>query len=142
MDKKEEQYLESIEQVIERFGTIQRNFVLDKTGVRAIINFIEQFEGKRPFFELDDPVVLKGKAAAYKVIEELSKQVDYLKQLEYPSVWESFHKVLVESIEEQLNGYNEMIKVFEDSKLKHIETGHKMVSKGMNILQGGKRSDD
>lgn len=142
MDKKEEQYLENIEQVIERFGTIQRNFVLDKTGVRAIINFIEQFEGKHPFFELDDPVVQKGKAAAFKVIEELGKQVNYLKQLESPSNWESFHKVLVKSIEEQLNGYNEMIKVFEDSKLEHIEIGHKMVNKGMNILQGGNRSDD
>jgi len=141
MDKNEEKYLGNIEQVIERFGTIQRNFVLDKTGVRAIINFIEQFEGRHPFFELDDPVVKKGKAAAYRVIEELDKQVTYLKKLKYPENWEKFHKVLVESIEIQLNGYQEMVKVFEDSKLEHIEEGHKMVNEGMNILQGGNRSD-
>ena len=141
MDAKEEKYLGSIERVIERFGTIQRNFVLDKTGVRAIINFIEQFEGRRPFFELDDPVVQKGKSAAEKVIKELNQQVDYLRNLEYPENWEKFHKVLVESIEIQLDGYREMVKVFEDSKLDHIEKGHEMVNKGMKILQGGNRSD-
>lgn len=139
MDEKEEKYLTEIEQVIERFGTIQRNFVLDKTGVRAIINFIEQFEGHRPFFELDDPVVEKGRAAAFKVMEELSRQLEYLKNMEYPPVWEKFHKTLVDSIRIQLEGYREMTKVFEDCNLKHVEEGRDLVNQGMNLLQGGKK---
>jgi len=141
MDNKEDKYLATIEQVIEHFGTIQRNFVLDKTGVRAIIVFIEQFEGRRPYFELNDPVVEKGKAAAYRVIKELSGQLDFLMKLECPDNWKKFHGKLVESLEIQLEGYKEMVKVFEDSRLEHIESGHNLVNKGVGILQCGNRSE-
>lgn len=139
MDNKEKVYIERIEEIIEQFGTIQRNFVLDKAGIRAIINFIEQFQGRRPFFELDDPVVQKGKSAAYKVIDELSKQLKSLDSMEYPTDWSQFHNSLVRSIRIQLDGYREMVKVFEDSNLIHISEGQEIVNRGMDILRSGKK---
>jgi len=139
MDNKEKAYIESIEGIIEQFGTIQRNFVLDKAGIRAIINFIEQFQGRRPFFELSDPVVQKGKVAANKVIKELSKQLKSLDSLKCPDNWSQFHNSLVKSISIQLDGYREMVKVFEDSNLLHISEGQEIVNRGMDILRSGKK---
>ena len=54
----EKRYMEKIESVIDQFGTIQRNFVLDKSGIRAIVKFIQDFAGAPPSFSLDDPVIL------------------------------------------------------------------------------------
>lgn len=139
MDQMEKKYLSGIEEAIESFGTIQRNFVLDKTGVRAVINFIEQFEGHRPLFDMDDPVVIKGRLAAQKVVEELTKQLKFLEKLEYPADWEQFHKTLLESIQLQLEGYREMTKVFEDCNLEHVEKGRDLVNSGMNLLQSEKK---
>jgi hypothetical protein len=142
MDAKEKKYLKAIEQVIENFGTIQRNFVLDKTGIRAIIKFIEDLEGRRPFFELDDPVVQKGKTAAKKVIDELTVQLDLLKEMEPPQPWTQFHQTLIESIKFQLEGYKEMSQVFEDSNMNHILEGQEMVNRGMKILEGGTKKEE
>jgi hypothetical protein len=142
MDAKEKKYLKSIEQVIESFGNIQRNFVLDKTGIRAIIKFIEDLEGRRPFFELDDPVVQKGKTAAKRVIDELSVQLDTLEKMTPPKPWEQFHSSLVESIKLQLEGYKEMSLVFEDSNMNHILEGQDMVNRGMKILEGGSKKEE
>ncbi|MCE1245732.1 MAG: hypothetical protein LWY06_03715 [Firmicutes bacterium] len=139
MENHEERYLEQIENLIRNISAVQRKFVLDKSGVRAIINFIEQIEGIRPFFELDDPVLQKGKAAALNVTKELSRQLEEISQLTPPPAWENFHATLLESIGMQLKGYGEMVKVFEDSDLKHIEDGQKLVDMGMKILQGGKK---
>lgn len=141
MEERESSYLESIEKVIESFGTIQRNFVLDKTGIRAIIKFIEDFEGRRPFFELDDPVVQKGRLAARRVIEELATQLDCLKHLSPPPLWGQFHDSLIESIALQIDGYREMYLVFEDSDMEHIIRGQEKVSKGMQILEGGNKKE-
>jgi hypothetical protein len=142
MDAKEKKYLKAIEQVIENFGNIQRNFVLDKTGIRAIIKFIEDLEGRRPFFELDDPVVQKGKVAAKRVIDELSVQLESLIKMEPPKPWEQFHGTLVESIKLQLEGYKEMSLVFEDSNMSHILEGQELVNRGMNILEGGTKKEE
>jgi len=139
MDECEKKYIGEIEKIIERFGTIQRNFILDKTGIRAIIKFIEDLEGRPPFFELDDPVVQKGKAAADKVIRELSTQLSALEALEAPKRWKEFHSSIVNSIRLQLEGYREMALVFEDSNMDHISYGQQMVNSGMKILEGGSR---
>ena len=139
MKDDEKKYLSEIEKVIENFGTIQRNFVLDKSGIRAIIKFIEDLEGRRPFFELDDPVVRKGKTAAERVINELSEQLKILENLSAPPPWEQFHESLVESIRTQLEGYREMALVFEDSDMDHIVDGQDIVNRGMKILEGGEK---
>jgi hypothetical protein len=141
MDENEKKYLDGIEKVIESFGTIQRNFVMDKTGIRAIIKFIEDLEGRRPFFELDDPVVQKGKTAVIRVIEELTGQLNTLKDLLPPSPWKQFHHSLIESIRIQLEGFKEMSLVFEDSDMDHIVDGQDLVNRGMKILEGGARKE-
>lgn len=132
--------MEQIERIIESFGQIQRNFVLDKSGIRAIVKFIEDFAGAPPTFSLDDPVILKGKQAAFKVIEELSKQLDELEKIEAPEVWRRFHESLISSIKLQLQGYKEMTRVFEDSDITHLSQGQELVNKGMGILEGGARA--
>lgn len=139
MKEEEQKYLSQLEKVIENFGTIQRNFVLDKSGIRAIIKFIEDLEGRRPFFDLDDPVVQKGKAAANRVIEALSGQLQILEDLQAPPMWKKFHDSLVESIRTQLEGYREMSLVFEDSDMDHVTDGQEMVNRGMKLLEGGKK---
>ncbi len=140
MKDAEKQYMEQIEGIIEQFGTIQRNFVLDKTGIRAIVKFIEDFAGGPQTFSLDDPVILKGKQAAFRVIEELGKQLDELGRIEPPEVWLRFHESLCSSIKLQLQGYKEMTKVFEDSDINHLSSGQELVNKGMGILEGGARA--
>ncbi|NDD27066.1 MAG: hypothetical protein EB084_02220 [Proteobacteria bacterium] len=136
----EREFMEQIERIIERFGTIQRNFVLDKSGIRAIVKFIGDFAGAPPTFSLDDPVILKGKQAAMRVVEELGVQLDDLQQLSPPERWMRFHASLVSSIELQLKGYQEMTRVFEDSDVAHLSQGQALVNEGMSILEGGTRA--
>jgi len=140
MKDPERNYMEQIERIIEQFGTIQRNFVLDKSGIRAIVKFIEDFAGAPPTFSLDDPVILKGKQAAFKVIEELGKQLGDLERIQAPGVWARFHESLVSSIRLQLQGYKEMTRVFEDSDINHLSHGQELVNQGMAILEGGARA--
>lgn len=136
----EREFMDQIERIIEHFGTIQRNFVLDKSGIRAIVKFIEDFAGGPPTFSLDDPVILKGKQAASRVIEELGVQHDELQRLHPPERWQRFHASLVSSIELQLRGYKEMTRVFEDSDVSHLTRGQELVNQGMSILEGGSRA--
>ena len=140
MKDEEKRYMEKIEAVIDHFGTIQRNFVLDKSGIKAIVKFIQDFAGAPPSFSLDDPVILKGKQAAFKVIDELGKQLSDLRTVKPPDVWEKFHESLLSSIQLQLEGYQEMVRVFEDSDVHHLSEGQDLVNKGMGILEGGSRS--
>ncbi len=140
MKDEEKRYMEKIESAIDHFGTIQRNFVLDKSGIRAIVKFIQDFAGSPPSFSLDDPVILKGKQAAFKVIDELEKQLLDLRSVRPPDIWEKFHESLLNSIQLQLQGYKEMVRVFEDSDVDHLQHGQEMVNKGMGILEGGSRT--
>lgn len=136
----EREYMDQIERIIEHFGTIQRNFVLDKSGIRAIVKFIEDFAGSPPTFSLDDPVILKGKQAATRVIEELGVQNEDLQRIHPPERWVKFHESLVSSIKLQLQGYKEMTRVFEDSDISHLSNGQELVNRGMGILEGGQRA--
>lgn len=136
----EREYMEHIERIIEHFGTIQRNFVLDKSGIRAIVKFIEDFAGAPPTFSLDDPVILKGKQAATRVINELGTQYAELERIEPPERWQRFHESLLSSIQLQLQGYKEMTQVFEDSDISHLSSGQELVNRGMGILEGGSRA--
>lgn len=136
----EREYMDQIERIIEHFGTIQRNFVLDKSGIRAIVKFIEDFAGAPPSFSLDDPVILKGKQAATRVIEELGEQYEELMRIKAPERWLKFHESLLSSIKLQLQGYKEMTRVFEDSDISHLSNGQELVNQGMGILEGGTRS--
>ncbi|MHB2015582.1 MAG: hypothetical protein ACYCW6_01410 [Candidatus Xenobia bacterium] len=140
MKDEEKRYMEKIEDVIDHFGTIQRNFVLDKSGIKAIVKFIQDFAGQPPSFSLDDPVVLKGKQAAFRVIDELEKQLSELQGLKPPDVWDKFHESLLSSIQLQLQGYKEMVRVFDDSDINHLQHGQELVNKGMGILEGGSRT--
>ena len=139
MTDPEREFMDQIERIIEHFGTIQRNFVLDKSGIRAIVKFIEDFAGAPPSFSLDDPVILKGKQAAGRVIEELGVQHAELQRLAPPERWQRFHASLVSSIELQLRGYKEMTRVFEDSDVNHLTKGQELVNQGMSLLEGGTR---
>ncbi len=140
MKDPEREYMEHIEAIIEHFGTIQRNFVLDKSGIRAIVKFIEDFAGAPPSFSLDDPVVLKGREAAGRVVKELAVQLGELQLLSPPERWGAFHASLVNSIDLQLRGYKEMTRVFEDSDINHLSAGQELVNRGMGILEGGSRT--
>jgi len=133
----EKQYIEAVEAVIEQFGTIQRNFVLDRQGIRAIVRFIQDLEGKHPVFALDDPVLQKGKGAAERVIQELAHQLKTLEALTPPQIWARFHSAFLDSIRLQLEGYREMMKVFNDNRIEHIAKGQEKVDRGMSILSAG-----
>jgi len=137
----EKYYMERIEDIIEQFGAIQRDFVLDRSGIHAIIEFIENFSGSTPEFSLDDPVLLKGKQAANKVIDKLSQQLVELEDLNPPEIWQQFHRSLVSSIKLQLQGYKEMTRIFTDKDISHIHNGREMVDQGMKILEGGSRNN-
>ncbi|MCL5773517.1 MAG: hypothetical protein M1536_03980 [Firmicutes bacterium] len=139
MKDDEKGYLGKIELIIEEFGTIQRNFVLDKNGVRAIVKFVQELEGKTPVFALDDPVVQKGKQVATKVIEGLARQLEVLEKIKPPDVWTKFHESLISSLKLQLQGYREMAKVFDDHNPAHINKGQDFVSKGMGLLEAGNK---
>lgn len=139
MRERERRYLERIEEIIERFGSIQRDLVLDQSGIHAIVEFIEKFSGSIPEFPLNDPVLLKGKQAAFKVIGKLEEQLEELKSLEPPALWSQFHEVFVSSISTQLDGYREMVQVFNDRDTSHITRGRSTVDEGVSRLEGGSR---
>ncbi|MFH0802928.1 MAG: hypothetical protein V2A78_11180 [bacterium] len=139
MKERERRYLERIEEIIERFGSIQRDFVLDQSGIHAIVEFIENFSGSIPEFSLNDPVLLKGKQAAFKVIDKLEKQLSELESLDPPELWKQFHDTFVNSIRIQLEGYKDMVQVFTDRDIMHITRGRARVDEGVSRLEGGSR---
>lgn len=139
MDQREKDYLEQIEAFTEEFGRIQRDFVLERDGVRAVVRFIEEFSGSRPSFTPGDPVIDKGKAAAERAIIDLGVQYQRLCEADPPPEWEPFHRTLVRSIRLQLEGYQEMARVFEDSDLEHLRRGNALVREGMGLLEAGER---
>lgn len=139
MRELEGRYIERIEQIIERFGAIQRDFVQHKNGIRAIVRFIQEFAGAPARFSLDDPVVLKGRHAVNTVVVELGGLVDELQRLHPPETWTRFHETLVSSFSLQLGGHREMALVFEDSDTRHIGRGHEMARQGLALLEGGSR---
>lgn len=142
MEAEEELYLEDIEKIIERFGDIQKQFIMDKKGIHAIIKFIEDFSGAPQSFSLDDPVIQKGKAIVQSVISEIEKQLESIEKLKPPEVWLKFHKILTESIKMQLEGYKEMAKVFKDKNTIHIASGQKLVNLGMKLLEAGDKNTE
>ena len=142
MSHKEQKYIEKIEEIIEQFGIIQKKFVLDKEGVKAIVKFIETLEGKPPTFSLDDPVMVKGKKSAFYVIEELQKQLKALKEITPPEKWELFHRTLTASISLQLEGYREMAKVFSDNDPQHIFKGQEKVNEGMEMISARAKPEE
>ncbi|MDQ7823039.1 MAG: hypothetical protein RDV48_09620 [Candidatus Eremiobacteraeota bacterium] len=137
MEQPETAYLESIQKVIERFGSIQNQFVQEKNGVVSLVKFIENIEGSQPSLSLKDPVMQKGKSAASVMVQALEQELGALEAISPPEVWAKFHENMVTSIKLQVEGYQEMMKVFEDNDIKHIGRGKDIVSKGMNILEGG-----
>jgi hypothetical protein len=137
MASAEDFYLEQIEKIIEQFGVIQRNFVMDKKGIHAIVKFIEDFSGQPQSFSLDDPVIQKGKATCYRVIKEMEEQLNQLEHLNPTEVWKTFHESLLKSIRLQLEGYKEMAKVFDNRNIIHIAAGQKLVNEGMSLLEAG-----
>lgn len=139
MESGEEFYLEQVEKIIEQFGVIQRNFVMDKKGIHAIVKFIEDFSGQPQAFSLDDPVIQKGKNTCYRVIKEMEEQLNQLERLNPSELWKTFHESLLKSIRLQLEGYKEMAKVFEDRNIIHIAAGQKLVNEGMSLLEAGSK---
>ena len=137
MIQPEEKYFSRIQTKIELFGSIQHEFVYQKTGVVALVKLIRSMGGSPSELSLRDPVMQKGKSAALKVIGELECQLGELREIEPPAVWSNFHSMLLSSLELQLEGYREMLKVFEDSEIRHIGRGKDIVKKGMSILEGG-----
>lgn len=135
----EEFYLDQIEKIIEQFGVIERKFVRDKMGIHAIVQFIEDFSGQPQSFSLDDPVIIKGKNACFRVVKEMGEQMQQLQALAPPELWTTFHESLLKSIQMQLEGYQEMAKVFEDRNVIHIAAGKKLVHEGMSLLEAGSR---
>lgn len=139
IDDQERRYLEQIEVFTEEFGRIQRDFVLQRHGVQAVIRFIEDFSGSRPAFNRDDPVLVKGRTAAERAIEDLSREFQDLHHAEPPAAWRLFHGTLLESVRLQLEGYREMIRVFDDADVAHLRKGKAMVDQGMGLLEAGER---
>lgn len=137
MDNQEEHYLEQVEGIIEQFGVIQRQFIMDRKGIHAIVKFIEDFSGQPQSFSLDDPVIQKGKATTHRVIKEMEDQLSQLEALNPPELWQTFHQTLLKSIKLQLEGYKEMSKVFENRNTIHIAAGQKLVNEGMGLLEAG-----
>ncbi|MCD6310625.1 MAG: hypothetical protein J7M18_07905 [Candidatus Eremiobacteraeota bacterium] len=142
MTRKERKYINAIEQSIENFGAIQRDFVLDKRGIHALVRFIEDLEGHQPSFDLDDPVIQKAKTSVQKVIIGLKSEIKKLKKLEPSSQWKTFHDAFLTSLNEQLKGYTEMFKVFKDGKIRHIKKGQEIANRGVNLLVGGQKKSD
>jgi hypothetical protein len=137
MEDLEKSYLARIQMSIESFGQIQRDFILEKNGVVTIINFIKNVEGSHPALGLKDPVMQKGKKAALSMIGNLEDELCRLREMEPPLIWKKFHDLLLSSLELQIEGYGEMVKVFEDNDIRHIGRGRDIVSKGMSLLEGG-----
>ena len=140
MTPKEKDYVDAVEQSIENFGAVQRDFVLDKRGVHALVTLVKDLEGRLPEFDLDDPVIKKAKNAAEKVILGLKSEIKILRKLKPPARWETFHSTLLSSLRLQLKGYREMFKVFKDGKARHITKGQGIVDQGLALLSGGKKS--
>jgi len=134
MNGEEKNYIEKVEKIIENFGKIQKTLVLDKEGIKAITRLVEEWEGKPHTFSLDDPVTLKGRQAAEKVLGELEKQSVELSRITPPERWSTFHQKLSDSISLQIEGYREMLQVFKDREPRHLLSGQEKINQGMGLL--------
>lgn len=137
MKHTEESYFLSIQEKIEHFGVIQRDFIYEKTGIASLVRLIASMGGSLQELSLRDPVILKGRRAAERVILSLSREVEELRSIEPPPLWLRYHQMMISSLELQIEGYREMVLVFEDNEIRHIGRGKDIVKKGMSILEGG-----
>jgi hypothetical protein len=137
MEKEEKEYFQLLNTAIEEFGSIQREFTLQKSGVSSLIRFICNAEGRHPSLSLKDPLMQKGRSAANAVIERMAEIRHSIAAITPPGIWAPFHKTMMDSFELQLKGYREMLKTFEDNDIKHIGRGKDIVKKALSLLQGG-----
>lgn len=122
---------------MEEFTRIQRDFVRDKQGVRALVGLIRDLSGRLPLLDPQDPVLRKGQDATERAIVELGVQMARLRRAEPPEAWQRFHHTLLESLRLQLEGYQEMTRVIQDWKPDHLVAGEALVRRGMSLLEAG-----
>lgn len=143
MNDGEKEYLQRVEKVIESFGVIQREFVLHKNGITAVIELIKNFSvDKNARIPLDDPIIQQGKIVVDKVIKELKNTYSQLERAFPPGEWRRFHNTLINSLVLQVKGYEIMFKTFNDYKISHILEGKELVDRGITLLAGGEKSKD
>jgi len=133
----EQEYFRQLNAAIEELGMVQKEFILQKNGVSSLMRFIKNSDGEGTTLSLRDPLMQKGKMAANAVIEQMAEIRHSIAFISPPEVWAPFHRVMLESFELQLKGYREMLKVFEDSDIRHIGRGKDIVKKALAHLQGG-----
>lgn len=136
MEAEERRYMERIERFTEEFARIQRDFVRDKEGVRAVAGLFREF-GHAHSSPPDDPLLEKGKEATERAIVELGVELEKLRDIGVPPAWAIFHGRLLESLRLQLEGYHVMARVFGDWKQEHLTAGQELVRRGMALLEAG-----
>jgi hypothetical protein len=127
-------YLNELANILENIEKIQQKLLANKKDIENIISLLKEFSSKPIDNNLDDPIVQRAKKTLNELINDLQNEYYKLESLNPTKDWEKFHYVFLNSLKQQIEGYEEIFLVFIDGNVTHINIGNLKIKNALDIL--------
>jgi hypothetical protein len=127
-------YLNELANILENIEKIQQKLLANKKDIENIISLLKEFSSNPISNNLDDPIIQRAKKTLNELINDLQNEYYKLESLTPPKDWEKFHYVFLNSLKQQIEGYEEIFLVFIDGNVTHINIGNLKIKNALDIL--------
>jgi hypothetical protein len=127
-------YLNELANILENIEKIQQKLLANKKDIENIISLLKEFSSNPIDNNLDDPIIQRAKKTLNELINDLQNEYYKLESLTPPKDWEKFHYVFLNSLKQQIEGYEEIFLVFIDGNVTHINIGNLKIKNALDIL--------
>jgi hypothetical protein len=127
-------YLNELGNILENIEKIQQKLLANKKDIENIISLLKEFSSNPISNNLDDPIIQRAKKTLNELINDLQNEYYKLESLTPPKDWEKFHYVFLNSLKQQIEGYEEIFLVFIDGNVTHINIGNLKIKNALDIL--------
>jgi hypothetical protein len=127
-------YLNELANILENIEKIQQRLLANKKDIENIISLLKEFSSNPISNNLDDPIIQRAKKTLNELINDLQNEYYKLESLTPPKDWEKFHYVFLNSLKQQIEGYEEIFLVFIDGNVTHINIGNLKIKNALDIL--------
>jgi len=127
-------YLNELANILENIEKIQQRLLANKKDIENIISLLKEFSSNPISNNLDDPIIQRAKKTLNELINDLQNEYYKLESLTPTKDWEKFHYVFLNSLKQQIEGYEEIFLVFIDGNVTHINIGNLKIKNALDIL--------
>jgi hypothetical protein len=127
-------YLNELANILENIEKIQQKLLANKKDIENIISLLKEFSSNPISNNLDDPIIQRAKKTLNELINDLQNEYYKLESLNPTKDWEKFHYVFLNSLKQQIEGYEEIFLVFIDGNVTHINIGNLKIKNALDIL--------